>query len=740
MPRLILASNRLPVAARVERGELVLAPTAGGLATGLLGLQARSSGIWIGWPGETWRLTPAQRRELADRLAERNTIGVDLSANEVARYYEEFSNGILWPLLHYDLERLPHDPGGWEAYERVNRRFAEAIVREYRPGDQIWVHDYQLMLVPGMVRQELPGAAIGFFLHVPFPSSELFRVLRWRGELLAGILGATLVGFHTASYAYHFRRAAANLLGCEIRGERVIFNGRPIAVGDFPMGIDAEAFDGLGQNRKVLGEVNRLQRAAGDARLVVSIDRLDYTKGIPRRLLAFERALERYPSLRETVRLIMVAAPSRENVGAYREYRRSVDELVGRINGRYTTLGTTPIHYISRTLPRERLAALYRAASVAMITPLRDGMNLVAKEYVATRADEDGVLVLSELAGAAAELSSALLVNPYDLDEVAENLRRALQMPAAERRERMRTLRGQVLAHDVHRWADDFVRALSAEHRRAVRLARRGLGFEDAVRPDEIVAAIGEARRLAIVLDYDGTLVPLVARPEDARPDEEVIRLLSTLGGLPDVAVHVVSGRRRSELEAWLGGLPIGLHAEHGLASRFIGRKRWRRRLDGPPAWVQPARPVMERYAREIPGSHLEEKEAALVWHYRTADSRIAEPAAERLRAELEDALDGSDARVTPGSRIVEVRQAGVDKGIVVGAVEAAHAGRRLVVVGDDTTDEDMFAAAPETAITVRVGPGRTVARYRLGGPDQVRALLGLLARRDDESWPASER
>jgi trehalose 6-phosphate synthase/phosphatase len=434
-----------------------------------------------------------------------------------------------------------------------------------------------------------------------------------------------------------------------------------------------------------------------------------------------------------------VAAPSRENVGAYREYRRSVDELVGRINGRFTTLGNTPIHYISRTMPRERLAALYRAASVAMITPLRDGMNLVAKEFVATRADEDGVLVLSELAGAAAELSSALLVNPFDLDQVAENLRRALQMPEAERRERMRTLRGRVMAHDVHRWAEDFVRSLTAEHRRAVRLAHHGLGLEDAVRPDEIVAAIGDARRLAIVLDYDGTLVPLVPSPSDARPDEEVIRLLSTLGGLPDIAVHIVSGRRRSELEDWLGGLPIGLHAEHGLTSRLIGRKRWRRRLDAQPAWFSRARPVIAGYARDVPGSHVEEKEAALVWHYRQADPVIAEPAAERLAADLDRALAGTEARIVAGSRIVEVRQAGVDKGVVVETVMAAHPGRRLIVVGDDTTDEDMFAAAPETAITVRVGPGRTAAHYRVGGADQVRALLGLLARRDGAGWPAPE-
>jgi trehalose 6-phosphate synthase/phosphatase len=739
MPRLILASNRLPVAARVERGELVVSAAAGGLASGLLGLQQRSGGLWIGWPGETWRLTADQRSDLDTRLAGLGARAIDLSQSEVARYYGDFSNGVLWPLLHYEIERLPSDPHGWDVYERVNQRFADAIIEAYRPGDLIWIHDYQLMLVPGMVRRALPGAAIGFFLHVPFPSSEVFRILRWRRELLGGMLGSTLVGFHTAAYARHFRNAAATLLGCEIRAGRVMFDGRPVRVADFPMGIDAAAYEGLVDNRSVGAEIKRLRRAAGETQLIVAVDRLDYTKGIPRRLMAFERALERYPRLRGRVQLLMVAAPSRESVGAYREQRRLVDELVGRINGRYATLGHAPIQYISRTLPRERLAAMYRAAAVALITPLRDGMNLVAKEFIATRTDDDGVLILSELAGAAAELTSALLVNPFDLDDIADAIHRALTMPADERRDRMRTLRARVMSHDVHAWSRSFIAALGAEHRRAVRVARAGVGLEDAVRPEDVAAAIEQtlvgARQpgIVIILDYDGTLVPLRMRPDEASPDEEVIRLIGTLAGLPGVNVHIVSGRRRTELEAWLGGLPVGLHAEHGLASRALGRVRWRRRLRKAPAWMAVARPRIQARVDAVAGSHLEEKEASLVWHYRNADPATAVVAARALRAELETALRDTGARVDAGSAIVEVRQTGIDKALVVEAAQAMHRGLPLVVVGDDVTDEDMFAAAPDDAVTVRVGAGQTVARFRLGGPDQVRALLGLLARRYGE-------
>jgi len=743
MQRLILASNRLPVAARVERGELVVSPAAGGLASGLLGLQQRGGGLWIGWPGETWRLSDDQRTQLDSTLADLGARAIELTHSEVTSYYEDFSNGVLWPLLHYEIERLPSDPRGWEVYERVNQRFADAIVAAYRPGDLIWIHDYQLMLVPGMVRRALPGATIGFFLHVPFPSQEVFRILRWRRELLAGLLGSTLIGFHTAAYAGHFRDAAATLLGCEVRGGRVTFDGRPVRVADFPMGIDAAAYEALVTQRSVRAEITRLRRAADETQLVVAVDRLDYTKGIPRRLLAFERALQRHPSLRGKVQLLMVAAPSRESVGEYREQRRRVDELVGRINGRYATLGHVPIQYISRTLPRERLAAMYRSAAAALVTPLRDGMNLVAKEFVATRTDDDGVLILSELAGAAAELTSAILVNPFDIDDIADAIHRALTMPDIERRDRMRTLRARVMSHDVHAWARSFVSALGTEHRRAVRVARAGMGLEDAVRPQDVATAIEQlsAARpgggLVLVLDYDGTLVPLRPRPDEARPDEEVVRLIGTLAGQPGVNVHVVSGRRRAELEAWLGGLPIGLHAEHGLASRALGRVRWRRRMRERPAWMAIARPIIEAAVNGTPGSHLEEKEASLVWHYRNADPVAAVPAAQQLQADLSSALGNHDARIDAGSAIVEVRQAGIDKALVVDAVRGLHPGLPMLVVGDDVTDEDMFAAATEDAVTVRVGAGQTHAQFRLGGPEQVRALLRLLiADRDGGTRP----
>jgi trehalose 6-phosphate synthase/phosphatase len=721
--RVILVSNRLPISVRVEHGELIVGRSSGGLATGLSGYHDRGESVWIGWPGESWRLTPEQRKTLGVRLAAMHAIPVELSAADVQRYYDGFSNGVLWPLLHYQMDKLPLNAEGWEAYERVNQRFADAAVDQYRPGDLIWVHDYQLALVPGMIRKQLPDAAIGFFLHVPFPSAEVFRLLPWRRQILEGMLGASLIGFHTVSYVLHFLTSAANVLGAQTKPGRVILAGRSIRVSTFPMGIDAAAYEALGSQPAVVAEAKRLRQAAGGAALIVSVDRLDYTKGIPRRLLSFERLLEKYPKLRGRVRLVQVAAPSRGAVTQYREFQRTVNEMVGRINGRFATPGYDPIHYISQNLDSERLTAFYRAATIALVTPLRDGMNLVAKEFVASRSDGDGVLVLSEFAGAAAELTDALIVNPYDLDSVATTIRDALDMPVEERRARMAGLRDQVKTHDVHRWARGFVAALRIEARRQARSQNSDLARADS--PTDVAAAVlaEVGRPLLILLDYDGTLVGLRPSPEEASPDTEILRILATLALLPGVEVDVVSGRRRNDIEMWLGSLPVGLHAEHGLWSRGARQEIWTRR-DVNPVWLETARAAMAARAELVPDSFVEEKDASVAWHYRNVAAGTGRREAESLTRELRTLLADSSASILQGSRVIEVKDVSTDKGIVVRELAAATPGARMLVIGDDVTDEDMFRSAPADAVTVRVGSGQTAARMRLIGPDQVRKLL----------------
>ncbi len=401
MPRLLLVSNRLPVTVRAERGEVSVIRSAGGLATALRSPHENLDSLWIGWPGDLSRLTPAQRHSVETELATLRAVPVHLSAAEVHRYYDGFSNGVLWPLFHYLVDKVNLDArADWEAYRAVNERFADIVAAHYRPGDQIWIHDYQLMLLPELLRQRLPDAKIGFFLHIPFPTADVFRILPWRDRLLRGLLGADIVGFHTALYGRHFVEAAAQVLGAETHGNTVLVDGRQVRVGTYPISIDVAAFEQLASDSRVQEEACSIRRKARGRKILLGIDRLDYTKGIPRRLLAIERFLEREPSLRGAVRFIQLAVPTREKVDAYADFRRVVNELVGRINGHYGTLDSVPIHYLHRSMSVEQVAAMYVAADVMLVTPLRDGMNLVAKEYISSRVENDGVLVLSEFAGA----------------------------------------------------------------------------------------------------------------------------------------------------------------------------------------------------------------------------------------------------------------------------------------------------------------------------------------------------
>lgn len=453
----------------VQGGETVVRASSGGLATGLRGPHERSNGLWIGWAGNTDGADgtdptdgAAPAADIARQLAELCCVPVPLSAHEVEVYYEHLSNAVLWPICHDRLDMLPLRVKGWDVYEAVNARFADAVAERWRPGDLVWVHDYQLLRVPALVRERIPDARIGFFLHIPFPNPEIFFALPPRKWLVEGMLGADVVGFHTRRWRGHFTAALRRLCGVEMgRDETVEWQGRRVTLGIYPMGVDAAGF----AERADTPEVGAAARAlkTGAQRLLIGIDRLDYSKGIPRRLLALERLLETHPEWCEHVRLVQVAIPTRGRIGAYRRFRDEVNALVGRINGEFATPTWTPIHYMHRGVADELLLALYRAADVLLVTPVRDGMNLVAKEFAAARSDEDGVLVLSEFAGAADELTDALIVNPYDVDGLSETLHRALTMERGERRERMRALRAQVLAHDVHRWAGAFLDALAGQ-------------------------------------------------------------------------------------------------------------------------------------------------------------------------------------------------------------------------------------------------------------------------------------
>ncbi|MGE0229432.1 MAG: bifunctional alpha,alpha-trehalose-phosphate synthase (UDP-forming)/trehalose-phosphatase [Dehalococcoidia bacterium] len=723
MSRVLIVSNRLPVTLRVDGDDAFLEPSPGGLATGLASLTESPSTLWIGWPGDLADLSERQRADIRADLDRRRLVPIELTREQIQSYYEDYSNGVVWPLFHHLPDRLPYEVDGWDVYEEVNNLFADTVARLYRPGDQIWVHDYQLMRLPALLRDRLPDAAIGFFLHIPFPSSEVFRMLPQRRLILEGLLGADLIGFHTATFMDDFQTTVVRTLGVTSEGKLLNWRGRDVQTDVFPMGIDAASFAEVATRRDVVKQVRAYRQGAPLVRIMLGIDRLDYTKGIPRRLLAFGRMLETHPELRGSVRLVQVAVPSRERVEAYVDFRRQSDEIIGRINGTYGTPDWTPVSWINRSMNKDEVVALYRAADVMVVTPVRDGMNLVAKEFVASRFDEDGVLVLSEFAGAAAELAEAVQVNPYDVDGMAEAYARALAMPADERHSRMRGMRRRVFINDTERWSRRFLMTLTAAAERGRESAR--LLQSDLAR---LVAVARSTPELVLILDYDGTLVPFASTPELGRPDDDLLDLLGDLAQRPRTTVHVVGGRGRETLERWLGMAGIGLHAEHGVWSRSPDGGAWSTSVTDSGEWREAVSQLFAEYAASTPGSLVEEKTVGLAWYYRGTERAFGIRQADALWQQLVDVLDGTQAEVIEVTGGFEVRPRGINKRLVVAdALRHVSSDAYVVAIGDDATDEDMFAALPERSMAIHVGPGRTDAAYRLADVAEVRAFLAEL-------------
>ena len=449
----VVVASRLPVD-RTEGpdGEADWRPSPGGLVSALEPVMREAGGVWIGWSGDAG---PAPGPFTANGL---DLVGMGLSADQVRDYYEGFCNATLWPLYHDVIAPPEFHRRWWDAYVTVNRSFAQAAVDQAAPGATVWVHDYQLQLVPQMVREQRSDVRIGFFNHIPFPGYEIFAQLPWRRQVVNGLLGADLLGFQRRADATNFLRACRRAAGLATRGASIRVGDREVRAAAFPISIDAEALEQIARRESVRKRAADIRLALDEpATVLLGIDRLDYTKGLPHRLRAYGELL-RDGRLGPRVVLVQVASPSRERVGAYRVLRDEVEQAVSRINGEYAEVGSSPVHYLHQSYPREEMAALYLAADVMLVTSLRDGMNLVAKEYVACRYDESGALVLSEFTGAADELGGAFLVNPHDIEGLKDAIVRAATISPAEARRRMRLMRRRVCEHDVAHWAASFPR------------------------------------------------------------------------------------------------------------------------------------------------------------------------------------------------------------------------------------------------------------------------------------------
>jgi trehalose 6-phosphate synthase/phosphatase len=531
-----------------------------------------------------------------------------------------------------------------------------------------------------------------------------------------------LIGFHTFSYLRHFVASLLHVEGIETDVDSIQVSGRRVRIGVYPMGVDAKAFETLARDPNVMAEAAAIREDAGGRKILLGVDRLDYTKGIPRRLLAIERLLSRNPALQDQIRYVQIAVPSRETVESYRKFRRQVEEAVGRINGTRATLHSMPVHYLHRSVSRKQLAALYCAADVMLVTPLRDGMNLVAKEFVASRVDADGVLVLSEFAGSASELGEAVVVNPYDAEALASAIQQAIDMPRNERRTRMQSLRRRVVEHDVHRWAERFVEGL-----RIAAVTRPKPERATGAALTRVIESMRDAH-LSVLLDYDGTLVPIARSPELAAPDAALLELLRELAQRPYTAVHLVSGRPRETMDEWFADVPVTLWAEHGFWYRSSPTSEWQQAELPATDALRRIYPILEQFTTTTPGSLIEEKSASVAWHYRMAEPEFGARQAHELRMVLGDSLSNQPLEVLEGKKVIEVRLRGVSKAVVSHRVVAEQDPLATVLaIGDDRTDEDLFGALPDTSVTIAVGTGRTQARYYVDDYRAVRNLLRML-------------
>ncbi|TFH36299.1 MAG: bifunctional alpha,alpha-trehalose-phosphate synthase (UDP-forming)/trehalose-phosphatase [Anaerolineales bacterium] len=730
--RLIVVSNRLPVTVKASDSGYSYAPSVGGLATTLNTLRSEMEMIWIGAPGLDIPDPQDQavvRRELREQF---DSIPVFLDAATFDAYYNGFSNGSIWPLFHYFPQYAHYDSDEWRAYQSINQNFCEAILKVAQPTDTIWVHDYHLMLLPAMLHKVLPDTTIGYFLHIPFPSYEIFRMLPWREEILQGLVGADLIGFHTYGYARHFLSSLLRLLGYEQDFGWVTLDDRRIKIDTFPLGVDLQRFEDARDSKASQSEVNDLRDQVGDRKVILSVDRLDFTKGILERLRAYESFLRDNPDWYGKVQLISLLVPSRTRVPEYRSLKRQVDELIGKVNGEFGQPGWTPITYLYRSVPFERLVSLYRIADVALVTPLRDGMNLVAKEYLASRPDGSGVLILSETAGAAEELGEAIIVNPHDEEEMVEGIHQALTMPLEEQKNRNLVMRRRLARYDTQRWAREFMQALGSQRlARRKRLPRRltGNALEDLLDKYE-----GASKRL-LLLDYDGTLVPFAPTPSGAEPDPDLLHLLKGLVADPKNTLVAISGRDSDTLESWLGGVGIDLVAEHGARIRLAGQEDWENMVQGvEDGWKEKLKPVFEVFVDRTPGSLLEEKGTALVWHYRRAEPGLGSQRAAELTETLEGYLANTSLHILQGHKVVEVKPSSVSKG------RAAHPwlhGKTehdfIIAIGDDVTDEALFEVVPEDQWSIKVGiPETSRAKFYVSSVHVVRELLDAFLNRDD--------
>lgn len=723
--RLIIVSNRLPVRlSGSESDQIELVLSNGGLVRGLNVIHRDSNSIWVGHLAH--ELDPSSW--LADCLNRGRLHNVSIDEDTYDRYYNGYANNTLWPLFHNFLSSMAISDDHWDAYVQANEAFVESIANIVQENDWVWIHDYQLMLVPSMLRKRFPDMKISYFHHIPFPSSEIFRTIPRREEILNGLLGADYIGFHTFDYARHFLATVKRILGVKTKLNDVILSDRSIHVATHPLGVDFEAFA-----REIRNPSDRVEKLGEKNEVVfLGIDRLDYTKGLPERLQSFARFLELYPEYVGKARLVQICVPSRQEIGSYHDIRQEVERLVGKINGEFSRPSYIPVEYLFRSIPLESIIDLYQQADVMVVTPLRDGLNLVCKEYIVARSDLDGCLVLSEFAGSAAELGEALQVNPYDIDSVAQTFHTALQMSALERRQRMICLRERMKKYDNVAWAHSYIQSWQ-NHDQASHIP--SVPLKDKVE-EALVSEVSQSK-VFLFLDYDGTLAPIRTRPEQAVPDQALFELMERLKRSEHIIPAIVTGRPSDFCEQHLVEFGIPIASEHGAFIRYPEQGQWNSPItmseDDINSLQAEILEVFEAYRELVPHSHVESKKTCMVWHYRESDPDFAESQAHILAETLEQLLNKTSWSVYHGKKTVEVRLSLAHKGFAVELMlkqMGFDENCSLISVGDDTTDEDMYRVQVEKNHSIHIGMRNAFSRYYLNSPQELYEFLLRLADR----------
>ena len=734
--RLLVVSNRLPITVTEKEGKLRFQESPGGLVSGLSAYLDSLKGssfvkakhIWVGWPGIA--VEDTMEEELRSKFqTEVDAYPVFVSENAIEKFYHGFCNKTIWPIFQYFPSYASYDEEYWAHYKRVNETYCDGVMEIIEPEDVVWIHDYHLMLLPKLLREKISNP-IGFFLHIPFPSFEIFRLLpgKWRSEILEGLLGADLIGFHTQEYTQYFLRCVLCILGYENEMGLIIMTDHIVKAETFPMGIDFQKYHNPPAIQEIHREKEEFKKNLAYYKVILSIDRLDYTKGVINRLYSYELFLERNPDWRKKVVLVLVLVPSRIGVEHYQQLKKQIEELIGKINGKFGDIAWTPILYQYKYLPFNPLIALYSVSDVCLITPLRDGMNLIAKEYIAARSDKTGVLILSEMAGAAKEMGEAIIINPNNIEEITGALKDALEMPEVEQIRRNEIMQKRLKRYDIIRWADDFIKELLSTKEEQKRFDAKLLNHTSM---DQLIIDFNRAKRRLIFLDYDGTLVPFAGRPQMAKPDERLLTILKHLSENQKTEIVLISGRDKDTLQRWFDILPIELVAEHGV---WIKGKNedWRMIKPLTNEWKPLIVPILELYTDRLPGSFVEEKEFSVVWHYRRADPELGSIRAKELIYYLVNLTTNKNIQVLQGNKVVEITNAGVSKGAAGLYRISKNNYDFILAIGDDWTDEDLFKILPERAYSIRVGMTQSYARFNLHNHTEVLNLLEKLINTGD--------